>query len=134
MYLANNVLREKTCSFRTFYNLKNFDISYYWWWSCWIRSSGLLQFNLKVCMISLPGVVASTPCNPYWRSWKRSSRKRARCPWWFYAKVADLSAIQYRTLNESKGYAVSQQEYKIDKDSISVNAEKAYRRELKEMF
>jgi len=85
------------------------------------------QFDdLKVGMITLPGVgIASAPCNPAVGGvGKGQVVREIDAMGGIMGKLADLSAIQYRTLNESKGFAVQSTRVQIDKDHYSAMAEK----------
>ncbi|TNF27937.1 MAG: tRNA uridine-5-carboxymethylaminomethyl(34) synthesis enzyme MnmG [Deltaproteobacteria bacterium] len=84
------------------------------------------QFGLKVAILSLPGIgLASTPCNPAVGGvGKGQVVREIDALGGLMGRLADLSAIQYRTLNESKGYAVQSTRVQVDKDAYSRNAEK----------
>lgn len=84
------------------------------------------QFGLKVAILSLPGIgLASTPCNPAVGGvGKGQVVREIDSLGGLMGRLADLSAIQYRTLNESKGYAVQSTRVQVDKDAYSRNAEK----------
>ncbi len=81
--------------------------------AAWIAS----QFNLKIGMFTLPGVpIASAPCNPAVGGvGKGQVVREIDALGGIMGKLADLSAIQYRVLNESKGYAVQSTRVQIDK-------------------
>ncbi len=83
------------------------------------------QFNLKVAILSLPGIgLASTPCNPAVGGvGKGQVVREIDALGGLMGRLADLSAIQYRTLNESKGFAVQSTRVQVDKDAYSRNAE-----------
>lgn len=83
------------------------------------------QFNLKVAILSLPNIgLASTPCNPAVGGvGKGQVVREIDALGGLMGRLADLSAIQYRTLNESKGYAVQSTRVQVDKDKYSANAE-----------
>ena len=75
------------------------------------------QFDLKIGMLTLPGVsIASAPCNPAVGGvGKGQVVREIDALGGIMGKLADLSAIQYRVLNESKGYAVQSTRVQIDK-------------------
>jgi tRNA uridine 5-carboxymethylaminomethyl modification enzyme len=83
------------------------------------------QFGLKVAIITLPGVgLASAPCNPSIGGvGKGQVVREIDVLGGITGKLADLSGIQFRTLNESKGYAVQSTRIQIDKEMYSVYAE-----------
>jgi tRNA uridine 5-carboxymethylaminomethyl modification enzyme len=83
------------------------------------------QFGLSVAILTLPEVgLASAPCNPSiggvgkGQVVKELDALGGLCP-----ILADLAGIQYRTLNESKGYAVRSTRVQIDKEAYSLFAE-----------
>lgn len=88
-------------------------------------SSISLKHGLRVCIISLPGVdLASAPCNPAIGGvGKGQVVREIDCLGGAMGLLADKSAIQYRTLNTSKGYAVQSTRVQIDKELYSKNAE-----------
>jgi len=83
------------------------------------------QFGLKVAIITLPGVgLASAPCNPSIGGvGKGQVVREIDVLGGITGKLADLAGIQFRTLNESKGYAVQSTRIQIDKEMYSVYAE-----------
>ncbi len=83
------------------------------------------QFGLKVGLLSLKNVpLASTPCNPSVGGvGKGQVVRELDALGGLMGKIADLSAIQYRTLNESKGHAVRSTRVQVDKEAYSKNAE-----------
>lgn len=91
--------------------------------AAWIAS----QFNLRVGILTLPGIpIASAPCNPAVGGvGKGQVVRELDALGGIMGKLADLSAIQYRTLNESKGYAVQSTRVQIDKVAYAENAERA---------
>ncbi|MCO4794552.1 MAG: tRNA uridine-5-carboxymethylaminomethyl(34) synthesis enzyme MnmG [Bacteriovoracaceae bacterium] len=95
--------------------------------AAWISS----QFNLKVAIFSMPEVgLASTPCNPAIGGvGKGQVVREIDALGGLMGRLADLSAIQYRTLNESKGYAVQSTRVQVDKDLYSENAEEILTKE-----
>ena len=84
------------------------------------------QFNLQVGIVTLPEIgLASTPCNPAVGGvGKGQVVREIDALGGLIGRIADLSGIQYRTLNESKGYAVHSTRAQVDKDLYTANAEK----------
>ena len=80
--------------------------------------------DLRVGIITLPGVpIASAPCNPSIGGvGKGQVVREIDHLGGIMGKLADLAGIQYRTLNESKGYAVHSTRIQIDKDKYSAFA------------
>lgn len=90
--------------------------------AAWIAS----QFSeLKICIISSPDSgLASAPCNPAIGGVGKGQVVRELDTMGGLMPVlADLAGIQFRTLNESKGYAVQSTRVQIDKDRYSEFAE-----------
>ncbi|MCR9203434.1 MAG: tRNA uridine-5-carboxymethylaminomethyl(34) synthesis enzyme MnmG [Halobacteriovoraceae bacterium] len=89
--------------------------------AAWIAN----QFGIRVGLISIPGVgLASAPCNPAVGGvGKGQVVREIDALGGLMPRLADLSGIQYRTLNESKGYAVQSTRVQIDKESYSEFAE-----------
>jgi tRNA uridine 5-carboxymethylaminomethyl modification enzyme len=85
------------------------------------------QFGLKVAIITMPGVsIASAPCNPAVGGvGKGQVVREIDALGGIMGKLADRSAIQYRILNESKGYAVQSTRVQIDKEVYTREAEQA---------
>lgn len=81
--------------------------------------------NLKIAIITMPNVgLASAPCNPSIGGvGKGQVVRELDALGGLTGKLADLSGIQFRTLNESKGYAVQSTRIQIDKVLYSENAE-----------
>lgn len=81
--------------------------------------------NLNVAIITLPGVgLASAPCNPSVGGvGKGQVVRELDALGGIMGKLADISGIQFRTLNESKGHAVRSTRIQIDKLKYSENAE-----------
>lgn len=84
------------------------------------------QFNLRVGIITMPGVgLASAPCNPSVGGvGKGQVVREIDALGGLMGILADLAGIQYRTLNDSKGFAVHSTRVQIDKDRYSREAEK----------
>lgn len=82
--------------------------------------------NLNIAIITLPGIgLASAPCNPAIGGvGKGQVVRELDALGGIMGRLADLSGIQFRTLNESKGFAVQSTRIQIDKDLYSENAEK----------
>ncbi|WP_372653571.1 tRNA uridine-5-carboxymethylaminomethyl(34) synthesis enzyme MnmG [Halobacteriovorax sp.] len=89
--------------------------------AAWISS----QFDLKVLILSMPGVgLASAPCNPAIGGvGKGQVVREIDALGGLMSRIADSSAIQYRILNESKGYAVQSTRVQVDKDLYTKHAE-----------
>ena len=109
-------------------NIANFDIcviggGHAGTEAAWIAS----QFgDLEVAVITMPGVpLASAPCNPSVGGvGKGQVVREIDALGGLMGKLADLSAIQWRILNESKGYAVQSTRAQIDKEIYPVEAKK----------
>ncbi len=84
------------------------------------------QFNLRVAIVTMPGVgLASAPCNPAVGGvGKGQVVREIDALGGIMGKLADLAGIQYRILNESKGFAVQSTRVQIDKEKYSYFAEK----------
>jgi tRNA uridine 5-carboxymethylaminomethyl modification enzyme len=83
-------------------------------------------FDLSVCLISSPDSgLASAPCNPAVGGvGKGQVVRELDALGGLMGYFADSAGIQFRTLNESKGYAVQSTRVQIDKDLYSNIAEK----------
>ena len=81
--------------------------------------------DLNIAIITLPGVgLASAPCNPAVGGvGKGQVVRELDALGGLIGKLADLSGIQYRTLNDSKGFAVQSTRIQIDKIKYSQIAE-----------
>lgn len=85
------------------------------------------QFSqLKIAVITLPEVgIASAPCNPSIGGvGKGQVVREIDALGGITGKLADLAGIQFRILNESKGFAVQSTRVQIDKIQYSKLAEK----------
>ncbi len=93
--------------------------------AAWIAS----EFNLKVAIVTMPNVaIASTPCNPSIGGvGKGQVVRELDALGGLMGKMADLSAIQYRILNESKGAAVQSTRVQVDKVAYQENVLTALR-------
>ncbi|WP_127715482.1 tRNA uridine-5-carboxymethylaminomethyl(34) synthesis enzyme MnmG [Halobacteriovorax sp. HLS] len=89
--------------------------------AAWISS----QFGLNVAIVSMPGVgLASAPCNPAIGGvGKGQVVREIDALGGLMGILSDSSGIQYRILNESKGYAVQSTRVQVDKDIYTKNAE-----------
>jgi len=89
--------------------------------AAWIAA----QFDLSVCIVTMPGVpLASAPCNPAIGGvGKAQVVREIDALGGLMGRMADLSGIQFRTLNESKGYAVQSTRAQIDKEYYAEVAE-----------
>ncbi|MBC7714511.1 MAG: tRNA uridine-5-carboxymethylaminomethyl(34) synthesis enzyme MnmG [Rhizobacter sp.] len=89
--------------------------------AAWISS----QFDLRVGLISGPGAsLASTPCNPAVGGvGKGQVVREIDSLGGLMGIVADKAGIQYRTLNESKGFAVQSTRVQVDKELYTKYAE-----------
>ena len=83
------------------------------------------QFNLRVAIISLPGIgLASAPCNPSVGGvGKGQVVRELDALGGLMGILADKAGIQFRTLNDSKGFAVQSSRVQIDKERYSLYAE-----------
>lgn len=87
----------------------------------WIASSFA---HLKVGLVTMPGVpIGSTPCNPAVGGvGKGQVVREIDALGGLMGRLADLSGLQYRILNESKGYAVQSTRVQVDKELYPENA------------
>lgn len=90
--------------------------------AAWISS----QFNLRVALVSSPNAsLASTPCNPAVGGvGKGQVVREIDALGGLMGIVADAAGIQYRTLNESKGFAVQSTRVQVDKELYTKTAER----------
>ncbi|WPU65395.1 tRNA uridine-5-carboxymethylaminomethyl(34) synthesis enzyme MnmG [Peredibacter starrii] len=84
------------------------------------------QFNLDVAIITIPGIgLGSAPCNPSVGGvGKGQVVRELDALGGLMGILADKAGIQFRTLNDSKGFAVQSSRVQIDKDKYSEEAEK----------
>lgn len=89
--------------------------------AAWIAS----QFDLNIGLISSPNAsLASAPCNPAIGGvGKGQVVREIDALGGLMGILADKSGIQFRTLNESKGFAVQSTRVQVDKDRYTKNAE-----------
>lgn len=80
--------------------------------------------QLKIAIITMPNIgLASAPCNPAIGGvGKGQVVRELDALGGLMPILADYAGIQYRTLNESKGYAVQSTRIQIDKDKYSEKA------------
>jgi len=83
------------------------------------------SLGLNVLILTMPGIgIASAPCNPAVGGvGKGQVVREIDALGGVMGRLADRSAIQYRILNESKGYAVQSTRVQIDKEIYSREAE-----------
>ncbi len=84
------------------------------------------QFGLNVSIITMPGIgLGSAPCNPSVGGvGKGQVVRELDALGGVMGILADKAGIQFRVLNDSKGFAVQSSRVQIDKDLYSVEAEK----------
>jgi tRNA uridine 5-carboxymethylaminomethyl modification enzyme len=107
--------------------MKNFDIIIIGGGHAGVEAACIArQFNLNIAIITLPEIgLASAPCNPSIGGvGKGQVVREIDALGGVMGKLADSSGIQYRILNESKGFAVQSTRVQIDRDIYSENAEK----------
>ena len=83
------------------------------------------QFDLSVAIITIPGIsLGSAPCNPSVGGvGKGQVVRELDALGGLMGMLADYAGIQFRTLNDSKGFAVQSSRVQIDKDLYSLKAE-----------
>lgn len=83
------------------------------------------QFGLQVAIITMPGIgLGSAPCNPSVGGvGKGQVVRELDALGGLMGILADKAGIQFRTLNDSKGFAVQSTRVQIDKDLYSEKAE-----------
>jgi tRNA uridine 5-carboxymethylaminomethyl modification enzyme len=93
--------------------------------AAWISS----EFKLQVALISGPAAsLASTPCNPAIGGvGKGQVVREIDALGGMMGIVADKAGIQFRTLNESKGFAVQSTRVQVDKELYTKYAEELLR-------
>src|SRR5690606_17603898 len=84
------------------------------------------QFDLNVAIITIPGIpLGSAPCNPSVGGvGKGQVVREIDALGGLMGILADKAGIQFRTLNESKGFAVQSSRVQIDKELYAQEAEK----------
>lgn len=85
--------------------------------ACYIAS----KYGLKVALVTMKdALIGSTPCNPSIGGvGKGQVVREIDALGGVMGKIADRAGIQYRTLNESKGFAVQSTRVQVDKDLYS---------------
>jgi len=83
------------------------------------------QFQLEVGIITMPGIpLGSAPCNPSVGGvGKGQVVREIDALGGAMGILADKAGIQFRTLNDSKGFAVQSSRVQIDKEQYSIEAE-----------
>ncbi len=83
------------------------------------------QFGLNIAIITIPGIgLGSAPCNPSVGGvGKGQVVRELDALGGLMGILADKAGIQFRTLNDSKGFAVQSTRVQIDKDLYSLEAE-----------
>lgn len=83
------------------------------------------QFGLRVAIITMPGIgLGSAPCNPSVGGvGKGQVVREIDALGGIMGVLADKAGIQFRTLNDSKGFAVQSTRVQIDKELYSIYAE-----------
>lgn len=83
------------------------------------------QFQLEVAIVTMPGIgLGSAPCNPSVGGvGKGQVVRELDALGGLMGILADKAGIQFRTLNDSKGFAVQSTRVQIDKDLYSQAAE-----------
>lgn len=83
------------------------------------------QFDLSIAIITIPGIgLGSAPCNPSVGGvGKGQVVREIDALGGLMGILADKAGIQFRTLNDSKGFAVQSSRVQIDKELYSLEAE-----------
>lgn len=108
-------------------NMKTFDVLVVGGGHAGIEAAYIAsQFGLEVGIITIPGIgLGSAPCNPSVGGvGKGQVVRELDALGGLMGILADKAGIQFRTLNDSKGFAVQSSRVQIDKDRYSVEAEK----------
>jgi tRNA uridine 5-carboxymethylaminomethyl modification enzyme len=108
--------------------MKNFDIVIVGGGHAGIEAAHMAaQFQLKIAIITMPGIgLGSAPCNPSVGGvGKGQVVREIDALGGLMGLLADKAGIQFRTLNDSKGFAVQSSRVQIDKDRYSLAAEEA---------
>lgn len=84
------------------------------------------QFDLNIAIITMPGIgLGSAPCNPSVGGvGKGQVVRELDALGGLMGILADKAGIQFRTLNDSKGFAVQSSRVQIDKERYSIEAER----------
>src|SRR5690554_2493976 len=84
------------------------------------------QFDLNVAIITIPGIpLGSAPCNPSVGGvGKGQVVREIDALGGLMGILADKAGIQFRTLNDSKGFAVQSSRVQIDKEAYAEWAER----------
>jgi tRNA uridine 5-carboxymethylaminomethyl modification enzyme len=107
--------------------MKNFDILIIGGGHAGIEAAYIAsQFSLNVGIITMPGIeLGSAPCNPSVGGvGKGQVVRELDALGGLMGILADKAGIQFRTLNDSKGFAVQSSRVQIDKKKYSDEAEK----------
>ena len=106
--------------------MKTFDITIVGGGHAGIEAAHIAaQFGLDVAIITIPGVaLGSAPCNPSVGGvGKGQVVRELDALGGLMGILADQAGIQFRTLNDSKGFAVQSTRVQIDKDLYAQRAE-----------